>query len=176
MWQDAHNNFIVGQRAWVGIRSPVVLKSFTVGQPVSFETDMYNFGPSPALHAVNWAEVNYDGMDVEKTMQSSCGNAYSLSHGMFAKDMHNPSAGTIISDAPYGQTLFPGMAFPNTFASLDTRKEPYEGNVFIVGCISYRDQFGRERRTRYCAVTPKALKDLPLPAQLANCTTYNDAD
>jgi hypothetical protein len=189
-WKEMQRATTVSQRAWVGPAAPLVINSLTLGPPtaqVGVAVTIRNFGQSVALHVVPWVEAVFSDDKLDATMKETCDNAYTISNGIFF-DQDAMSHGVyreVRPNRPFGQSLFPGQEIPSTFLGTLTPKSDSK-SVLIIGCIAYKDQFGTQRRTRFCytpPASPDALgfpavnpKDLKFPAGTVNCNLYNDAE
>jgi hypothetical protein len=70
MWRDSHDNFVVNQRAWIGVDRPITVSAASVEAPhkgkASFVVTVKNFGNSVALSTSVSAEplIAFDMMKV----------------------------------------------------------------------------------------------------------------
>jgi hypothetical protein len=190
-WREMHESTVISQRAWVGPPSPAVIYSLELGQPgsrVNFTVPIRNFGQSVALHVVAWAEMSFAENKIDATVKETCANATSISNGIFfdPEARLNGVYKEVRPNRPFGNILFPGQEMPMIFAGTGA-PNPDSKQLMIIGCIVYKDQFGTQRRTRFCFgppadmadptnVTVPSLQDRKLPATTVACNAYNDAE
>lgn len=190
-WKEMHQSMVISQRAWVGPSGPPVINSLDLGPPtakVSFSIAIKDFGQSVAVHVVPWAEVTFAADKLDATVKETCDNAISISNGVFldSQAAFNGIHREVRPDRPFGNILFPNQETPTTFTGYVNSK-PDAKLMWIIGCIAYRDQFGNERRTRFCYAPEQSPddsnypngvnpRDLKLPARTASCNSYNDVE
>jgi hypothetical protein len=167
-WRDAHQSFIVNNRAWVGIDRPIEIKSIssdiTHGGKVSYVVTLKNFGNSVALSMALWTKA-INGWDMMKpAMDDSCFHAAVLSRGKFVNGNKVP--------IDWPEHMSAGVLFPTEtqgrhFTDDEIQVGKTQSGLMIIGCIVYRDQFGKERQTHMCfgsgAInTPTLIYQCPL--------------
>jgi hypothetical protein len=145
MWRDAHDNFVVNQRAWVGVDRPIDLESLKDGS-LEYIVTIKNFGNSVGTDVGISAEAISAWDKMKPVSEDTCHNATNTSH--FSKVRVRTNFG----EMPKG--ISAGVIFPNDVAghhfSSGVQKGIAESPLTVVGCIIYRDQFDKERRTRFC--------------------------
>lgn len=147
-WKDLRRNFVVSERAWVGVDRPVAVSLLTENQGVSFIVTTKNFGNSVAISVGTWAEVVNGFEKMKPSGEESCAYAAGLSR-VYGGHIDNRS------DIDWPKNMSSGVLFPNDstgrhFKDTNIRIGSSPRSLIVVGCIVYRDQFGEERRTRFC--------------------------
>lgn len=180
MWRDAHDNFIVNQRAWVGADRPVSLDSIILGSKhsgkVSYVITLKNFGNTIALSTAIWSEAISGWDRMKPAMDDSCFRAAVLSRGKFnsgnipkVEFPKNMSNGLMFQ----GDTI--GRHFRDIEIDVGSGNSP--SPLTIIGCVVYRDQFGKERQTRMCYGGSGELEKIAAPLLLYQCPLGdNDAN
>jgi hypothetical protein len=158
-WRDANRNFIISQRAWMGVNGAVKIDSISTDQKgakkVSFTVLIKNYGNSVALDVGISAEV-IDGLGaMDSASSESCKTAAVFSNLKDMTHIQNLAAIEIPKDISPG-LIFQGDGSTHSFPDsvIQTGRVPI--GLTIVGCIVYRDQFGKMRRTRLCYGEPGA--------------------
>jgi hypothetical protein len=170
MWHDANRNFIAGQRAWVGVDRPVTLESLAEGG-IKYTVTIKNFGNSVALDIGLHAKAIIGWDKMKPAIEETCKQAADFSNVRRFKVVTN------FGDFP--QQISTGDLFPSDVSGhhfSDTiEKGTSESPLTVVGCIVYRDQFGKERRSRFCYQSTK--EDATFPRLIYQCVVGpNDAD
>jgi hypothetical protein len=151
-WQDAHKNFIINQRAWVGIDRPISVDSFAsdgkLGGKIGYTITLKNFGNSIATDVAMSSEPVSAIDKIEPAADYACELATSFSRLRGAK-IANPS-GIDYPKKISGGIIFPGEWLAYGMKDTDIQTGKTEWAVTIVGCIVYKDQFAKERHTHFC--------------------------
>ena len=157
-WRDAHQNFVANQRAWIGINGSVRINAISLEKDgsgkISFTVPTKNFGNSVALDiAMEGEGINgYDPMDAASI--ETCQTATTLSNVRYLKHVRvpNPSG---MPEFNLPQQISPGLMFQaessvHSFPERLVKTSKVVLGVAVIGCIVYKDQFGKQRRTRFC--------------------------
>lgn len=152
-WQDAHNNFVLDERAFVGVKD-VVAKSWIVGSNGVVTINLVNSGKTPATNVRFRVELG----------------------GVFPPDKLNEKDFNS-SDQPNDSLA--GIIMPNSFAnrSIDTKLPLTQERlsniasgkelIHIWGIIRYDDIFRNPHETKFCFVM------LPNMIYFTNCDVHN---
>jgi hypothetical protein len=143
-----HEASINAERAWVGLSetpkvevSPMTQKQFTA----TITLPLKNFGKGPALNVFSGSQFATHG-HVQDTIANTC----NLIFPFVGLKPSRPVVSTEdIPKSQWGQVLFPSQ--PLT-APHDTSGEPSSvllQEVFVVGCIVYKDQFRNPHWTKF---------------------------
>jgi hypothetical protein len=174
---EARKATVLSQRAWIGVSQSVELDTLhldSTPEQTKFIIPIHNYGNSVALHIAIEARVVVTVGEIIPTLVSNCEKAQSESGANIQL------AGTGYNENAAGDSLFPSQEenrhfFQNQIDA--SRWTTANGGVFVVGCIFYDDQFGKQHRTRlvYGAIgeDPKMVK---LPGVLYQFVGFNDAN
>jgi len=154
-WRDAHKNFVINQRAWLGIDRPIAVNAFTGnsqhGGKISYTLTVKNFGNSVATDVVVISQPVSAIEAIEPAANYACavGHGFSLATKKAIKVFNIPS-GIDYPQKITGGVLFPADSVGYTSTDADIQTGKTEWGLTIVGCIVYRDQFDNERHTHFC--------------------------
>jgi hypothetical protein len=172
---DLRHSIEMNNRAWVGLDRPVDVTAFSFGPKegkASYIVTLKNYGPSVAQHIAISAHVSTNIAEVVAQQLQACKEAEATSNGWFQAPAQH------FGEHLVGDTLFPsdaeGRHFDNqTFNPYGTAAP----NVLTVtGCVVYRDQFGKQRRTRFCYWYFGNPTQIPYPTFLYQAIGLNDAN
>ncbi|MGA2337734.1 MAG: hypothetical protein WA383_21865 [Terriglobales bacterium] len=115
-----------------------------------------NYGLSPALHSAFPSEPAYAPMESGETktkIEQAC------------------TRGDVLTTDPegHGYTLFPGSSQSQDITIDGTRQTA----VYLLGCLTYIDQFGKLRHTRFCETAKAPVQE---GAGLTPCFGGQEAD
>jgi hypothetical protein len=165
MWRDSHNNFVVDERAWVGVSVPTVFP--LNGTSIPAAAQLVNSGKTPA----RGVEGDIVATVISKGDQPTVGD-FSIGHP------HNRLyVGAIFPGAPIPMTIAVvhyGPQAAETIVPDETlRQDIANGNRSIIfyGRITYYDVFGVQHWTQFCTGSGAAMQD-----SLKQCIGYNDVD
>jgi len=153
-WKDANDNFAVSQRAWIGVNGPIKIDSISLDQKgagkASFTVPIKNYGNSVALDVSIWAEAinGFDTMD--HASGETCQYADAFSNLRHSKHMKSPGAAVDFPQQVSPGLMFQGEANEHPFREVVIQNSKVPLGFAVIGCISYKDQFGKQRRTRLC--------------------------
>lgn len=153
------------ERAWVGLDGPPAVEiglledRKRMGATINFTVKDYGKGPALSVMA-SAAIVPSDASNqhvVEDSLESTC-NLVSAFVGM------KPTKPVYSSEPPtnrqWGHIIFPGQPFnTGTVTTIDMSKMIGK-EVFIAGCIVYKDQFSEPHWTKFCYNTGAFAKDV----------------
>jgi hypothetical protein len=125
-----------------------------------------NFGLSPAFNVVTVAGVSGDAAGIDQASRAACDSANTFF------ESKQPDIKEIAHNQQFGGSIFPGQERPYAFTAFN--KAGDGKNIYALGCIFYRDEFGTKHRTRFCEIvapTADVVKWMSKP-----CDIYNDAD
>jgi hypothetical protein len=114
---------------------------------VSFIVTVKNFGNSVALGTAVDARAITAWSEMRLASDSACANSLQMSR------LSNYRA-FAINQFPLPRmtsgVMFPSETTGRHFANAEVKGGEIPITLMIVGCISYQDQFGKQRRTRFC--------------------------
>jgi hypothetical protein len=145
MWRDAHDDFIVNQRAWIGVDRPISVESLT-GDITKCIVTIKNFGNSVALNVGISAKAIGAWDQMKPASETACKEATNVSRIYKTKVQSN--FGELPKEMSTG-VMFPGEVSGHHFTGT-IQKGIAESPLTVVGCLVYRDQFDKERRSRFC--------------------------
>jgi hypothetical protein len=141
------------QRAWLGIKDITLVNTLKPGEHVIVGVNTLNSGKTPAIEA--------------SLIEASAGT----DEKKFTMELIRPEQGASkVAVAPTATTMF-YMSFDGSDA---TTKALIDGvlRVYVRGRIGYRDIFGREHKTLFCAYYPTPVKT----TNFSNCANGNSMD
>jgi len=182
--QSAHDALTRSNRPWIGVdalklTSPVgFIKAGNDKDPTYFidgsvEVNVKNYGNSPGL-SVNIFVEGYDTTYSKYAFDPKEPFAGLRKFGEYVCAMADGNEYTKKNPAMYGGSLFPSQitiydAGIAGFSKLNLQPGQF---MQVIGCISYRDQFGEMvHHTHYCWIAPVGKID-----PLHNCPSNNYAD
>lgn len=133
----------VSNRAWIGVSRPVSITSIDSRGPepvVTYVVTVKNYGPSVAQHLYPSAHIVTRAFDLLEQAHNSCKEAEMGSNGIMV------NAGSKSAEHVIGDSMFPGDEYGRWFSGKFIAGDGF----YIVGCVAYRDQFGKERHTQFC--------------------------
>ncbi|MGA2102019.1 MAG: hypothetical protein ABSG34_12990 [Candidatus Sulfotelmatobacter sp.] len=176
-WDDAHKNFILGQRAWLGVREPSSITNIVNGpedSKITYVVTLRNYGNSVAKHIWITSKVATRADDIWPYITQSCGEADRGTNATLK--VWNVERTAIAGGFLAGDVMFPSQEYGRWFKDISVKRT---GVMFIVGCVAYRDQFGNLRHTKFCDWVQADLMQLKtgdLPVYLYAFFGANDAD
>jgi len=172
------------ERAWVGLDGPPsvnigLLKSSQTEAAINFTVKDY--GKGPALSVMASAQIVPSNTDnrhaVEDGLESTC-NLISAFVGVKPTRPVYSDAG--ITKHQWGHVVFPNQPFgTGTLTTIDMPKMIGK-EVYVVGCIVYRDQFSEPHWTKFCYNTGDFTRDVVRDASsfkhlyMCNANNYTD--
>jgi hypothetical protein len=134
-----------------------------------------NYGPSVALHTYTSTKVVTEITQIRARINDACTEAiYGMNTPMQVKIVSPNNTEITDNGGVAGETLFPSDEPGKWYRNIAFDRSEV---VFIVGCIAYRDEFGKERHTRFCNwTTTLNPKNQTLPIFLYPFIGYSDAD
>jgi hypothetical protein len=160
MWRDAHDNFKIDQRAWIGLEdivsTPLVPE---IGKPWDLAPSLKNSGKTPGKRVMmrNVEELSSDTPDVN----IRCAEAVAM----------KASQTILPPNSSYKAVLHVanGVSLPK-----DWQKEITDhGTLYVDGCIVYDDIFGDTHWMTYCARFTPVIESNPV--SFLACPLYNDS-
>ena len=137
------------ERAWVGLADPprVTVTSLSAKTFQSqTKLDIENFGKGPALNVFSGSFFALHG-HVLNAIESSCNLLFPF---VGLKPSWPVSSSTDISKEQWGMVLYPNQPpFVNEHDSNGKSSDYIGQEVFVVGCIVYKDQFGHPHWTKF---------------------------
>jgi hypothetical protein len=134
-------------RAYVNI-STIEFKAFRLGEPISAEFKIRNFGQTPAYNVRHWASIWVQPYPFP-------------GHVPFAPDNgSHPSAPLSPSDDVKGVAIYDPVAGKPTILNQAAIDQFKSGTLaaYIVGTIAYDDVFGSHHVTRFCSYSGGEIK------------------
>jgi len=151
---DARDTLVVGQRPWLGIDSEPTIEVEGKRWTVVFRVK--NYGRSPALHSAFASETDNAPIESDAStskIEQACSRGEALTTDIKG----------------HGYTIFPGSSQPQDITIDATNQNA----VYLLGCLTYIDQFGVLRHTRFCQF---ARAPLQRGTELAPCFGGQQAD
>lgn len=149
----ARDTLVIAQRPWLGIDSSPAIVVEGAHWKIVFRVK--NYGPSPALHSVFASGTDNAPIDfsaAERTIKQACARGEALTN--------DPEG--------HGYTIFPGSSQPQ-----DITIDRSQTAVYLLGCLTYLDQFGALHHTRFCQFAGSPLHQ---GTELAPCFGGQQAD
>jgi hypothetical protein len=151
-WRDAHSNFLIDQRAWVGPTS-VIQPEFKEPNSFSITTLIANTGKTPARNfrsKYSWNIILKDGpfQPNYDSLQGTLSNSVIFPNGQLALI----SVPIRLDEANLNRVTVTGEAF-----------------LYVYGELTYDDIFQSTHTTHFCMFYDRSLKP-------GTCSTYNDAN
>jgi hypothetical protein len=150
----ARDTLVIGQRPWLGIDSKPTVEVEGNRWKVVFRVK--NYGVSPALHSAFASETDNAPIvfDVSKAkIEWACSRGKALT----------------ADPAGHGYTIFPGSSQPQDITIDGTSQTA----LYLLGCLTYLDQFGASHRTRFCEAASAPVRE---GAELTQCFGGEEAD
>jgi hypothetical protein len=147
------------ERAWVGLDSPPKVEVDSLKQKrftAQITLTAKNFGKGPALNTVADVRFATHGHVLE-TITASCDL---ISPFVGLKPNRPVSSSEDISKFQWGQELFTNQPFFNGTNYSGDSADIIGQEVFIVGCIVYKDQFGNPHWTKFSYSTGPYVSDV----------------
>ena len=179
--RDASMN---AERAWVGLDAPPsvnigLLEHGRTGATIDFTVKDY--GKGPAFSVMASAQVVPSNTDnrhaVEDALESTC-NLISVFVGL--KPTRPVYSDEDMAKHQWGHVVFPNQPFrTGTVTTIDMPKMIGK-EVYVTGCIVYRDQFSEPHWTKFCYNTGDFARDVVKDASsfkhlyLCNANNYTD--
>jgi hypothetical protein len=192
MWREMQQQTCIqrnaamnAERAWVGLDgTPSVEIGLLedrkrMGAAINFTVK--NYGKGPALSVMAGARIVPSGTDnrhvVEDALESTCDL---LSPFVGVKPTRPVSSDEDLMKHQWGHVVFPNQPFgTGTVTTIDLPKMIGK-EVYVVGCIVYRDQFSEPHWTKFCYNTgdfaKDAVKDTASFKHLYMCNANNYTD
>ena len=181
----AHDALTRSNRPWVGVESMRITapigfikagsgKDITYFVSGSLEITIKNFGSSPALSVRNFIEAYEPSFFSKEKFDPNDPFAQLRKFGESACAFADGNEFTKKNPRMYGGSVFPTQAtIYNTGIPGFSKRDLKVGQFLqLVGCISYRDQFGEmTHHTHYCVIAPIAVL-----GTVNNCEANTDAD
>jgi len=164
-WREAHRNFLIDERAWVGIRHPTSITVISNGpqeSTITYVVNLQNYGKSVATRVWLTTNIVTDPQDIVSYIDASCKESNDGTNAIlhtWNADKAEKAVGFVTGD-----TIFPTEEEGKWFYNISFKRT---GVLFIVGCAVYKDQFGTTHHTRFCDwsqidITKLSASDLPL--------------
>jgi hypothetical protein len=155
-------------RPWVGVQYPIEVTSVDWdNHTATYVVTIKNYGPSVALHLAVAANIVSNSVVLPQIQNEACERSLMISKGTASNGQQFPPM--------TGETMFPTDGFGRWFTD-DSFPVAQDSNRFwIVGCITYSDQFEKPRVTRFCNVYYKPIKSATFPIFLYSFFGLNDA-
>jgi hypothetical protein len=175
-WTALKHSIELSNRAWVGVSRPVEVTAVNYdakNAKASYIVSLKNYGPSVALHVGIAAQVTTNLMQLVPLLQKDCKDAKGMANGLYISPVEK------FAENILGETLYPSNEEGRYFD--DQSFQPYPGietpkELYVVGCIAYKDQFGNLRQTRFCNWYYGNLKEAKFPLFLYSFFGLNDAN
>jgi hypothetical protein len=166
MWREMQTQTCIqreasinADRAWVGLAgtpgaqvSSLKQKEFTA----QILLGLKNYGRGPALNVMASSGLATHG-HVQDTIAASC----NLIFPFVGLRPSNPvSFSGDVSKTQWGEILFPGESFSTGTNTQGDSADIVGQEVFVVGCIVYKDQFRRPHWTKFSYTTGAYASDL----------------
>jgi hypothetical protein len=178
MWHDSNRNFTVNERAWVGpsdVMQLYIVTDDAPGTQAFADYSIKNFGHGPAL------KVNSKGRFIQFIDGPGQEEA---AHAELDKTAQTVCADTLAATSSLGMTVFPDQVFamvqtPVASGSdiVFTKGARNVKQLWFIGCVTYRDQFGTSHWSRFCFTVSDEKTITPsekLPWRYS--PLYNDTD
>jgi len=164
MWEEMQKQTCVqresamnSERAWVGLNqtpqieiTPLTQKEFTAQIGIQLQ----NFGKGPAFNVFAQGEFAVHG-HVKETIETTCNLIFPF---VGLKPTKPVSSNEDLSKNQWGQMIFPNQIPLNTGNSWSGNSaDILEQEIFVVGCIVYKDQFQRPHWTEFSYSTGPLL-------------------
>lgn len=178
----AHDSLVRTERAWLGLDAnmPIKLTELKLGPPRFEAIAAYrikNFGNSPAFKVASYGWITTDSNEMENGIDEfGCKGSMEFTEGTV------PVGGNVKQPPPMGRILFPGQTLERP---LGQQGSPFIGPsvpnakfVWFIGCITYKDEFGKSHWTRFCLLTPEWTSNVVFNEKvpLHMYGMYNDTD
>lgn len=172
------------ERAWMGLDGPPVVEigllqdRKNMGATISYAVK--NYGKGPAVNVMAGATIVPSDPNhhvVEDSLETTC-NLISAFVGIKTTKPVYSSEST--ANQQWGNIVFPGQPFKTGVVTTIDMSKMIGKEVFIAGCIVYRDQFSEPHWTKFCYNTGPFAKDVVKNAssfdhlQMCGANNYTD--
>jgi hypothetical protein len=137
------------ERAWVGLSQTPQIDIGSLSQPqfnAQINLQLRNFGKGPAFNVFSDSELAVHG-HVEETLTTTCNLIFPF---VGLTPTRPVGSSEDVSKHQWGQMIFPNQDPLNNGNSWTAKSSDILGQeVFVVGCIVYKDQFERPHWTKF---------------------------
>jgi hypothetical protein len=167
-WRELQRSIEISNRAWVGVSRPIDVTGLLLDPKhgkASYIITIKNYGPSVGRYVMVSAHVATERSEAIVAQLQACKEAEAESNRI------TNSVGHL-----WGDTLFPSDEEGRHFDDDEFQFNLEPSTLIISGCIAYRDQFGKPRRTRFCYWRREGIKGMVFPVLLYAFPGLNDAE
>jgi hypothetical protein len=170
--KTAGDALIQSNRPWVGVMYPLEITAINwQAKPVptaNYVITIKNYGPSIALRLSIAANAVSDSLTLLQVQDQTCIRSWKISRGTTLEGQEV-------------ERMAGGMMFPSDSHGRHFNDDPFPVSAdsprfWIIGCITYDDQFGNDRQTRFANVYYDPVKSAKLPIFLYSFFAMNDAN
>ncbi len=186
MWHEMQNQTCVqreatinAERAWIGLEEPPQVEVSSLKQKTytaQIHMNIKNFGKGPALNVFTDSRMALHG-HVEETLAISC----DLISPFVGLHPNRPvSSNEDITKHQWGQLIFPNQQLVTAISTAGESANVLGQEVFIVGCIVYKDQFEHPHWTKFSFSTGAYLTNVVRDAEsfrhlyISSANNYTD--
>ncbi len=172
---------INAERAWVGLAGTPQVEVSSLQQQkftANIQLTLQNFGKGPALNASAGGQFALHG-HVQEVQNATCNLIFPMV-GLKPTAPVASNLGDLLTKTQWGTIIFPNQPVTESVASQGKSADILNQEVFLVGCIVYRDQFEEAHWTKFSYSTgpfvTQAVRDASAFRHLYTSSANNYTD